>query len=34
MAIHIEPATKVSEKFKKMLNEAISKEIAVSIQYM
>lgn len=34
MAIHIEPATKVSEKLKKMLNEAIAKEIAVSIQYM
>ncbi len=30
----IEPATKVSDKLKKMLNDAIAREIAVSIQYM
>lgn len=34
MAIHIKPATKVSEKLTKMLNEAIAREIAVSILYM
>jgi bacterioferritin len=30
----IEPATKVSDKLKEMLNDAIAREIAVSIQYM
>ncbi|MEM2924716.1 MAG: ferritin-like domain-containing protein [Methanocellales archaeon] len=30
----IEPATKISDKLKQMLNEAIAREIAVSIQYM
>ena len=34
MATHIAPATKVSENLKKMLNDAIAKEIAVSIQYV
>src|SRR4030042_5369037 len=34
MAIHLEPATKVSDKLKGMLNDGIAKEIAVSIQYM
>ena len=34
MVVHIEPATKVSNKLKEMLNDAIAKEIAVSIQYM
>src|SRR4030042_2952561 len=34
MAIHLEPATKVSQKLKDMLNDAIGREIAVSIQYM
>lgn len=34
MSIHLEPATKVSETLRKMLNDAIAKEIAVSIQYM
>ena len=34
MATHIAPATKVSENLRKMLNDAIAKEIAVSIQYM
>lgn len=34
MAIHIAPATKVSEDLKKMLNDAIAREIQVSIQYM
>jgi ferritin-like protein len=34
MAIHIKPATKVSEKLTKMLNEAIAREIAVGILYM
>jgi len=30
----IEPATKVSDKLKSLLNEAIAMEIAVSVQYM
>jgi len=34
MAIHLEPVTKVSEKLKEMLNDAIAREMAVSIQYM
>jgi bacterioferritin len=34
MATLIEPATKVSDKLRKMLNEAIALEIGVSIQYM
>ena len=34
MATHIAPATKVSDKLKEMLNEAISREIGVSIQYI
>jgi bacterioferritin len=34
MVVHIEPVTKVSDKLKGMLNDAIAKEIAVSIQYM
>jgi bacterioferritin len=34
MATHVAPATKVSENLRKMLNDAIAKEIAVSIQYM
>jgi bacterioferritin len=34
MATHIAPATKVSENLRKMLNDAIAREIAVSIQYM
>jgi len=34
MATHIAPATKVSENLRKMLNDAIAKEFAVSIQYM
>src|SRR4030042_369794 len=34
MAIHLEPATKVSDKLKGMLNDGIAREIAVSIQYM
>jgi bacterioferritin len=34
MATHLEPATKVSDKLKEMLNDAIAREIAVSIQYM
>jgi bacterioferritin len=34
MAVHIEPATKVSDKLKKMINDAIAREIAVTIQYM
>ncbi len=31
---HIEPVTKVSNQLKEMLNDAIAREIAVSIQYM
>jgi bacterioferritin len=34
MAVSLEPATKVSEKLKNMLNDAIAREIQVSIQYM
>jgi bacterioferritin len=34
MATHIAPATKVSDTLREMLNDAISREIAVSIQYM
>jgi bacterioferritin len=34
MATHIAPATKVSENLRKMLNDAIAREIQVSIQYM
>jgi bacterioferritin len=34
MNIQIKPETKVSEKLKEMLNEAIAKEIQVSIQYL
>ena len=34
MAIHLEPVTKVSDKLRGMLNDAIAREIAVSIQYM
>jgi bacterioferritin len=34
MAISLKPATKVSEKLKEMLNNAIAREIQVSIQYM
>jgi len=30
----IEPATKVSERLKSLLNDAIAREIAVSVQYM
>ena len=31
---HLKPVTKVSDKLKGMLNDAIAREIAVSIQYM
>jgi len=34
MAIHLEPVTKASDKLKGMLNDAIAREMAVSIQYM
>src|SRR4030066_1682240 len=34
MTTHIAPVTKGSDKLREMLNEAIGKEIAVSIQYM
>ena len=34
MTTHIAPVTKVSDKLREVLNEAIGKEIAVSIQYM
>jgi bacterioferritin len=34
MAVSLKPATKVSEKLKEMLNNAIAREIQVSIQYM
>lgn len=34
MAVSLGPATKVSEELKKMLNDAIGREIQVSIQYM
>ena len=34
MAVSLKPATKVSAKLKEMLNNAIAREIQVSIQYM
>ena len=34
MAVSLEPVTKVSDKLKQMLNDAIAREIQVSIQYM
>lgn len=34
MTHHLKPATKVSDKLKEMLNDAIARELAVSIQYM
>jgi bacterioferritin len=34
MAVSLEPMTKASDKLKGMLNDAIAREIAVSIQYM
>src|SRR3989304_8662008 len=34
MTHHLKPVTKVSEELKKLLNDAIAREIAVSIQYM
>jgi len=34
MAVSLKPITKVSEKLKGMLNNAIAREIQVSIQYM
>ncbi len=34
MAVSLKPATKVSDKLKGMLNDAIAREIQVSIQYM
>lgn len=34
MAVSLEPVTKVSDKLKDLLNEAIAREIAVGIQYM
>ena len=34
MAANLAPVTKVSEKLKEMLNNAIAREIQVSIQYM
>jgi bacterioferritin len=34
MAVSLEPVTKVSDKLKEMLNNAIAREIQVSIQYM
>jgi bacterioferritin len=34
MAVSLKPVTKVSDKLKGMLNDAIAREIAVSIQYM
>jgi len=34
MAVSLDPATKVSEQLKEMLNKAIAREIQVSIQYM
>jgi bacterioferritin len=34
MAVSLKPATKVSAKLKEMLNDAIAREIQVSIQYM
>ena len=34
MTAQMEPAIKVSDKLKKMLNEALAIELAVTIQYM
>jgi len=34
MAVSLKPVTKVSDKLRGMLNDAIAREIAVSIQYM
>ncbi len=34
MAVSLKPVTKVSEKLKGMLNDAIARELQVSIQYM
>lgn len=34
MATHVPPVTKVSDQLKGMLNDAIAREIGVSIQYM
>ena len=34
MAVSLKPATKVSDKLKEMLNDAIAREVAVGIQYM
>ena len=34
MAISLKPVTKVSEKLRGMLNDAIAREIQVSVQYM
>jgi bacterioferritin len=34
MAVSLEPMTKVSQKLKDLLNDAIAREIQVSIQYM
>jgi len=34
MAVSLQPMTKVSDKLKEMLNQAIAREIQVSIQYM
>jgi len=34
MGVSLEPAVKVSDKLKDMLNQAIAREIQVSIQYM
>ncbi len=34
MTHHLNPVTKVSEKLKQLLNDAIAREIAVSVQYM
>jgi bacterioferritin len=34
VATSLEPATKVSDELKKLLNDAIAREIQVSIQYM
>jgi bacterioferritin len=34
MPQHLKPATTVSDKLKEMLNAAIAREIAVSVQYM
>ena len=34
MAVSLEPVTKASDKLKQLLNDAIAREIQVSIQYM